>query len=67
MRPLAEKPLHQDTLAGMQAESEAAFQFAFFGELTGKAETNEISPDESPLLRLLIPLMKLTTARQAVA
>jgi alkylation response protein AidB-like acyl-CoA dehydrogenase len=65
---LAEKPLHLDTLAGMQAESEAAFQFAFFvAELTGKAETNEISADESVLLRLLTPLMKLTTARQAVA
>src|SRR5882724_945690 len=66
--PLAEKPLHRDTLEGMQAESEAAFQFAFFvAELTGRAETNEISEDESMLLRLLTPLMKLTTARQAVA
>src|SRR5882724_772107 len=66
--PLAEKPSHMDTLAGMQAESEAAFQIAFFvAELTGRAETNEISQDESMLLRLLTPLMKLTTARQAVA
>ena len=66
--PLSEKPLHLDTLAGMLAESEAAFQLAFFvAELTGKAETNEISEDESLLLRLLTPLMKLTTARQAVA
>jgi alkylation response protein AidB-like acyl-CoA dehydrogenase len=66
--PLAEKPLHMDTLAGMQAESEAAFHIAFFvAELTGRAETNEISQDESILLRLLTPLMKLTTARQAVA
>jgi alkylation response protein AidB-like acyl-CoA dehydrogenase len=66
--PLSEKPLHQDTLAGMQAESEAAFQLAFFvAELTGKSETDEISEDESLLLRLLTPLMKLTTARQAVA
>jgi alkylation response protein AidB-like acyl-CoA dehydrogenase len=66
--PLAEKPLHMDTLAGMQAESEAAFHIAFFvAELTGRAETNEISQNESMLLRLLTPLMKLTTARQAVA
>src|SRR5258705_5365086 len=66
--PLAEKPLHMDTLAGLQAESEAAFHIAFFvAELTGRAETNEISQNESMLLRLLTPLMKLTTARQAVA
>jgi len=66
--PLAEKPLHMDTLAGLQAESKAAFHIAFFvAELTGRAETNEISQDESMLLRLLTPLMKLTTARQAVA
>jgi acyl-CoA dehydrogenase len=66
--PLAEKPLHIDTLEGMQAETEAAFHFAFFvAELTGRLETNEISEDKSVLLRFLTPLMKLTTARQAVA
>ena len=65
---LSEKALHMDTLAGMQAESEAAFQIAFFvAELTGRAESKEISEDDSLLLRLLTPLMKLTTARQAVA
>ncbi len=66
--PLSEKPLHIDTLEGLQAESEAAFQFAFFvAELTGRLETNEITEDEALLLRLLTPLMKLTTAKQAVA
>jgi alkylation response protein AidB-like acyl-CoA dehydrogenase len=66
--PLSEKPLHIDTLEGMQAESEAAFHFAFFvAELTGRLESNEISDDELILLRLLTPLMKLTTAKQAVA
>ena len=65
---LAEKPLHIDTLEGMQAESEAAFHFAFFvAELTGRLESNEITEDETLLLRLLTPLMKLTTAKQAVA
>jgi alkylation response protein AidB-like acyl-CoA dehydrogenase len=65
---LTKKPLHMDTLAGMQSESEAAFHLAFFvAELTGLAETNEMREDESMLLRLLTPLMKLTTARQAVA
>ena len=65
---LSEKPLHIDTLEGMQAETEAAFQLAFFvAELTGRLESNEISDDELLLLRLLTPLMKLTTAKQAVA
>jgi alkylation response protein AidB-like acyl-CoA dehydrogenase len=65
---LSEKPLHVDTLEGMEAETEAAFHFAFLvAELTGKHESNEISEDEKLLLRLLTPLMKLTTAKQAVA
>ena len=65
--PLAEKPLHMDTLADMRAEAEAAFHLAFYlAELTGRSETGEISEKESLLLRLLTPLMKLTTAKQAV-
>src|SRR5690349_23071337 len=65
--PLSEKPLHVDTLATLQAEFEGAFQFAFYvAELTGKSETREISDDDALLLRLLTPIMKLTTAKQAV-
>jgi alkylation response protein AidB-like acyl-CoA dehydrogenase len=64
---LSEKPLHMDTLAGLQAEREAAFHLAFYvAELTGRSETGEIGEDEAPALRLLIPVMKLTTAKQAV-
>ena len=45
--PLSEKPLHMDTLAGLQAETEAAFQLAFFvAELTGRRETNEIDEEQ---------------------
>lgn len=66
--PLSEKPLHMDTLGGLQAETEAAFHFAFLvAELTGRAETGEIDEEQTLLLRLLTPLMKLTTARQVVA
>lgn len=66
--PLSEKPLHMDTLAGLQAETEAAFQLAFFvAELTGRAETGEIDEEQTLLLRLLTPLMKLTTGKQVVA
>ena len=66
--PMSEKPLHVDTLAGVQAEAEAAFHLAFYvAELTGQSETREISDDEALLLRLLTPVMKLTTGKQAVA
>jgi alkylation response protein AidB-like acyl-CoA dehydrogenase len=66
--PLAEKPLHLDTLAGMQAEFEAAIHLTFFlVELIGRDETNELSPGEKDLLRLLTPIVKLTTAKQCVA
>src|SRR6185295_6593910 len=65
--PLSEKPLHLDTLANVQAEAEAAFHLAFYvAELSGRSETREITEDESLLLRLLTPVMKLTTGKQAV-
>ena len=65
--PLSEKPLHLDTLANVQAEAEAAFHLAFYvAELSGRSETREITEDESLLLRLLTPVMKLITGKQAV-
>src|ERR1044071_3895499 len=55
--PLSEKPLHVDTLRTLQAETEAAFQLAFYvAELTGRSETREISEEEALLLRLLTPV-----------
>ena len=51
----------------MQAETEAAFQLAFYvAELTGLFETGESNEEQARLLRLLTPLMKLTTAKQSV-
>ncbi len=65
---LSQKPLHLDTVAGLQAEYEAAFHLAFrVVELLGRDETNELTPREADLLRVLTPVMKLTTARQAVS
>jgi alkylation response protein AidB-like acyl-CoA dehydrogenase len=65
---LSKKPLHMDTLAGLQAEFEAAFQLVFYvAELTGRKESSEIDPRDAMLLRILTPVMKLTTAKQAVA
>jgi acyl-CoA dehydrogenase len=64
---LSEKPLHMDTLAGLEAETAGAFHLAFLvAELTGRAETKEIDEEQSLLLRLLTPLMKLTTGKQVV-
>src|SRR6185369_4360292 len=65
--PLSEKPLHRDTLATIAAETEAAFHLAFYvAELTGRSETGEISEDDALLLRVLTPVMKLTTGKQSV-
>lgn len=65
---LSEKPLHADTLAWMQAETEAALHLAFrAAELVGREESGELNDEGTRLLRLLTPVMKLTTARQAVA
>jgi acyl-CoA dehydrogenase len=64
---LSEKPLHLDTLAGLQAEMEAAFYLTFYlVELIGKQEAGESTPDEAALVRLVTSLVKLTTGRQAV-
>ncbi len=63
--PLSEKPLHLDTLAGVQAEFEGAFQLAFrAARELGREENGEA---DGALLRVLAPLAKLCTARQAVA
>jgi acyl-CoA dehydrogenase len=65
---LADKPLHAATLADMQAEYEAAFALTFrVVELLGREETGELTESEARLLRLLTPIMKLTTGKQAVA
>ena len=65
---LSNKPLHIDTLAGMQSEFEGAFALTFYiAELLGKAEHNELDAAGQELLRLLTPITKLTTAKQAVA
>ena len=65
---LAELPLHVDTLAGLQAESEGALHLTFrVVELLGRAEAGELDDGGRALLRILTPLAKLTTARQSVA
>jgi alkylation response protein AidB-like acyl-CoA dehydrogenase len=66
--PLARKPLHRETLATLQVEYEAALALTFdCARLLGKVEAGEASEEERATLRLLTPLCKLLTARQAVA
>ena len=66
--PLAQKPLHRETLASLQVECEAALALTFdCARLLGKAEAGEASEEERAALRLLTPLTKAITARQAVA
>jgi putative acyl-CoA dehydrogenase len=65
---LIDHPLHVETLADMQLELRAAFLLAFrVVELLGKDECGDASESESQLLRFLIPVAKLYTAKRAIA
>src|SRR2546423_2748436 len=67
-KSLIEHPLHVETLAEMQLELRAAFLLAFrVVELLGREECGEATDSELRLLRLLIPVAKLYTAKQAIA
>jgi hypothetical protein len=66
--PLAEKPLHVETLAVLEAEARGALLLAFrVVELMGREEAGEATEVDRALARVLTPIAKLTTARQAVA
>jgi acyl-CoA dehydrogenase len=66
--PLADKPLHVDTLAGLQAELEGAMLLTFRAvELLGREENGTMTEEEGHLLRLLTPTVKATTGKQAIA
>jgi alkylation response protein AidB-like acyl-CoA dehydrogenase len=66
-KPLIEHPLHVETLAEMQLELRAAFLLAFrVVELLGKDECGDATESELKLLRFLIPVAKLYTAKQAI-
>lgn len=57
---LVDKPLHADTLAMLEAEYAGAFCLAFRAAAVA-------ADHESPLARILTPIAKLATAKQAVA
>jgi hypothetical protein len=66
--PLSSHPLHTDTLANVASEHAAAFLLAMrCAQLLGREDAQVITEQESQLLRLLVPLAKLTTGKQAVA
>lgn len=65
---LVDKPLHQETLASLAAEAEAGFVLAFrVVALLGRVERKVATREEQQLFRVLTPLAKLTTGKQAVA
>ena len=66
--PLARQPLHADTLAALEAETWGAFLMTFLlVELAGRAESGQIDDQQRALLRLVTPLTKLVTGKQAVS
>lgn len=66
-RPLLEQPLHAETLSALQVEWEGCFHLAFhLSLLLGRQETGEARDGEAALLRLLTPVAKLYTGKQAV-
>jgi len=67
-QPLARQPLHADTLAALEAETWGAFLMTFLlVELHGRLEAGVIDDQQRALLRLVTPLTKLVTGKQAVA
>jgi len=65
--PLIDKPLHRQTLAMLEAETRAALVVALrAAELLGREEHDVATPEERDLLRILTPLAKLGTGKQAV-
>ena len=66
-KPLIEQPLHVETLTEISLRFRACFMLAFrVVELLGKEECGEATESELQLLRLLTPVAKLYTAKQAV-
>lgn len=66
-KPLAEQPLHRETLAELHAEFVGALHLVMhLGVLLGREETGAASDTEKLLLRLLTPVAKLYTAKQSI-
>ncbi len=65
---LVDQPLHAETLADLAAEHAGALELAAeVAQLLGREECGEATDDERLRLRLLTPIAKLLTGKQAVA
>ena len=66
--PLRAQPLHRETLADLATAYASAFSLTFaLADLVGRAEAGELDDAGRHLLRLLLPITKLVTGKQAVA
>jgi alkylation response protein AidB-like acyl-CoA dehydrogenase len=64
---LAEQPLYLEVLARLQTEYEGLFLLTFrVAEMLGREETGHSAAGDHAVLRLLTPITKLFTAREAV-
>ncbi len=67
-QPIIDHPLHQTTLAWLRVEHESSLQLVFRTvALLGREEAGVATDAERAALRLLLPITKLTTGKQAVA
>jgi putative acyl-CoA dehydrogenase len=65
---LVDLPLFAEVLAQMETEVLGSLQFVFYlGSLLGKEESGEASAQDTAIVRILMPLAKLYTAKQATA
>jgi putative acyl-CoA dehydrogenase len=67
-RLLKDHALHVEMLSDLQVRFEASFHLTFHAvKLLGKEESGQATPQESGVLRLLIPLAKLFTGKEVVS
>ena len=67
-RPVAAHPLHAETLAALEVEARAALPLVLhLAALLGRDECGTATDAERAVLRLLTPVAKLLTGKQAVA
>ncbi len=65
---IADHALHIETMASVRARAAACTELVFHAvDLMGKDECGVATPEESLQLRILTPLVKLFTAREAIA
>ncbi len=65
---IADHSLHVETMASVRARAAACTELVFHAvDLMGKDECGQATPEETLQLRILTPLVKLFTAREAIS